>query len=175
MYRAYTTTCTTLLITFLTSGLLQIRVWGQKEDSLNNAHIQELEKRIKILEQTVKELQEHLQTKQSARSQHPKKEPVQVLGTPEQTLSPEPPQNRAVRVSGYAFGDYYWMAENHNQNFEGRNGFWIRRAYLTFDKYLNDAIDMRLRFEMNSAGDFTTKKKTDSFHQRCLDPLGIRR
>ena len=163
MYRAYTTTCTTLLITFLTSGLLQIRVWGQKEDSLNNAHIQELEKRIKILEQTVKELQEHLKTKQSTRSQQPKKEPVQVLGTPEQTLSPEPPQNRAVRVSGYAFGDYYWMSENHNQNLEGRNGFWIRRAYLTFDKHLNDAIDMRLRFEMNSAGDFTTKKKLTPF------------
>lgn len=163
MYTAHTTPCTSLLSILLISSLLQIRVWGQKEDSLHNTHTQELEKRIEILEQTVKELQEHIQTQQDVRSQQSQKEPVQVLGTPEQVLSPDSPQNRAVEVSGYAFGDYYWMAGNHNQNFEDRNGFWIRRAYLTFDKQLNDAIDMRFRFEMNSAGDFTTKKKLTPF------------
>lgn len=63
------------------------------------------------------------------------------------------------KLSGLAFGDYYWMAQNHDKNIEGDNGFWIRRIYLTYDQDISDSFSARLRFEMNSPGDFSTSAK----------------
>lgn len=68
-----------------------------------------------------------------------------------------------TRISGLAFGDAYWMAGNHDADFEGRNGFWLRRAYLTFDRDLSEELALRLRFETNSAGDFTSANKLEPF------------
>ncbi|MFQ5650809.1 MAG: hypothetical protein ACE5IY_12775 [bacterium] len=62
-------------------------------------------------------------------------------------------------IKGYMFGDYYYMAGNHNKEIEDANGFWLRRIYLTYDKGLSEAFAIRLRFEMNSAGDFASKDK----------------
>lgn len=61
-----------------------------------------------------------------------------------------------TKISGYMFGDYYWIAANHNADLEGKNGFWFRRIYLTFDQSLSEEWKVRLRFELNSPGDFTT-------------------
>lgn len=63
------------------------------------------------------------------------------------------------KISGYMFGDYYYMAGNHNEDLEGTNGFWMRRIYVTYDKGLSEAFSMRFRIEMNSAGNFTSKAK----------------
>lgn len=63
------------------------------------------------------------------------------------------------KVSGYMFGDYYYVTSNHNKQVEDQNGFWFRRIYLTYDQGLGERLDVRLRFEMNSAGDFSSNSK----------------
>lgn len=65
----------------------------------------------------------------------------------------------SMKIGGLAFGDYYYVAKNHDASLEDNNGFWLRRIYLTFDKPLNDALDARVRFEMNSAGDFKSASR----------------
>jgi hypothetical protein len=59
---------------------------------------------------------------------------------------------KRLKISGLAFGDFYWFASHHNPEIEGQNGFWMRRIYLTFDYNIHDDLDFRLRFEANSAG-----------------------
>jgi len=61
-----------------------------------------------------------------------------------------------TRISGLMFGDAYWVARNHDDAIEGENGFWFRRIYLTFDSKVNDQWALRLRFEANSPGDFSS-------------------
>ena len=68
-----------------------------------------------------------------------------------------------VDFSGYMFGDYFYVAKNHNQSLEGQNGFWYRRIYLTADKKISDEISSRVRLELNSPGDFQTKDKMKPF------------
>ncbi|PAU95601.1 hypothetical protein CK503_00615 [Aliifodinibius salipaludis] len=46
------------------------------------------------------------------------------------------------------------MAQHHNEDIEGENGFWFRRIYMTYSRDLNEAFSTRIRLEMNSAGDF---------------------
>ena len=62
---------------------------------------------------------------------------------------------------GYMFGDAYYLASydavEDGNGLEGSNGLWFRRIYLTFDWTFNDAWSSRLRTEMNSPGDFTTR------------------
>lgn len=57
-------------------------------------------------------------------------------------------------LGGTVFADYYWMAQHHNNEIEGRNGFWFRRIYLTYDHKLSGQFSGRLRLETSSAGDF---------------------
>lgn len=57
-------------------------------------------------------------------------------------------------LSGRVYSDYYWVAQHHNQDIEGKNGFWFRRIYLTYNRDLNESFSTRVRLEMNSAGDF---------------------
>lgn len=61
------------------------------------------------------------------------------------------------KFSGYMLGDYYFVAANHNKAIEDVNGFWMRRIYFTYDQKLDDGFSVRLRTEMSSPGDFTTK------------------
>ncbi len=71
-------------------------------------------------------------------------------------------------IKGYMATEYYWNF-NHNTGkiddggFQGRHGFWFRRIYFTYDNRLSDTVKMRLRFEMNSPGDFTTSSTLNSF------------
>lgn len=62
-----------------------------------------------------------------------------------------------AEFSGYMFGDFYYVASNHNQSLKDKNGFWMRRIYLTFDKKIGGDYSVRLRLEMNNAGDFESK------------------
>jgi hypothetical protein len=61
-------------------------------------------------------------------------------------------------LSGTIFTDYYWMAQHHNDDIEGKNGFWFRRIYATYDQRLSDGFSTRLRLQMSSAGDFQTDR-----------------
>jgi hypothetical protein len=70
---------------------------------------------------------------------------------------------RENTIHGLLFGDYYWMARHHNDDVKNRNGFWIRRVFLTFDRSVNDKWDARIRFEMNSAGDFSSSDKLSPY------------
>ncbi len=65
------------------------------------------------------------------------------------------------KISGYMFGDYYYVASNHEKDIEDQNGFWFRRIYLTYDQGLEENFSTRLRLEMNSAGDFTSRDKLE--------------
>lgn len=67
------------------------------------------------------------------------------------------------KISGYMFGDYYYVASNHNKTLEDQNGFWFRRIYFTYDHGLSEDFDIRFRLELNSAGDFTSKTKLEPF------------
>lgn len=64
-------------------------------------------------------------------------------------------------ISGYMFGDYYWVAASHDSDLEGRNGFWFRRIYLTFDQTLSEHWSVRLRGEMDQPGDFSSGVKME--------------
>jgi hypothetical protein len=73
------------------------------------------------------------------------------------TPPPEPPKAAeapAFKISGLVYGDYYYVAENHRDDLEGQNGFWIRRVYFTYDHTLSKALSVRFRLEANSKGDF---------------------
>lgn len=67
------------------------------------------------------------------------------------------------RFSGYMFGDLYYVASNHKSNLEGRNGFWFRRIYFTYDKALTGGFSMQFRLEMASPGNFTSNSKLVPF------------
>lgn len=62
-------------------------------------------------------------------------------------------------LSGLVFGDYYWLANHHNPDLENKNGFWLRRIYLTYNYAFSEAFSSRLRLEMNSAGDFESSQE----------------
>lgn len=64
-----------------------------------------------------------------------------------------PVMAQTMEISGYVFGDYYWVASGHD---EGANGLWFRRIYLTLDQELDPSWALRLRGEMNQPGDFKT-------------------
>lgn len=71
-------------------------------------------------------------------------------------------------INGYMINEYYFVLDHHSGSIDdggiqGRHGFWFRRIYFTYNNALTDAIKMRLRFEMNSPGDFTTIDTLDAF------------
>ncbi|SHF51160.1 hypothetical protein SAMN05443144_109142 [Fodinibius roseus] len=61
--------------------------------------------------------------------------------------------------SGLIFSDYYWFAESHNADLKGKNGFWFRRIYFTYDHEISNSFSSRLRLEMSSPGDFASNEK----------------
>jgi hypothetical protein len=62
-------------------------------------------------------------------------------------------QSQAI-FKGYILGEYYYVPQQHDEDIEGRHGFWFRRIYFTYDNQLADNLKMRLRFETNSPGEF---------------------
>jgi hypothetical protein len=76
---------------------------------------------------------------------------------------PATPWYERLEVSGYLFGDAYAVLEHHDPAIDDQTGFWIRRGYLTFDADVADEWSARLRFEVNSPGDFTTNAKMNPF------------
>lgn len=62
-------------------------------------------------------------------------------------------------ISGRVYTDYYWMAQHHDPDIEGENGFWFRRIYMTYNRNLDNGFSSRLRLAMSSSGDFTSDNK----------------
>jgi len=68
----------------------------------------------------------------------------------------------AGKFSGLMFGDYYWYDKWHQDQIsatnttkvEGQQGFWLRRAYFTYDLALSEKFTTRFRLEANSNGQF---------------------
>jgi len=60
------------------------------------------------------------------------------------------------KLKGYMFSDYYYVAQHHDSDIEGRHGLWFRRIYFTYDNKLADNLKIRLRLEMASPGDFSS-------------------
>jgi hypothetical protein len=95
--------------------------------------------------------------------------PGQAIEAPPTSPAPPAPQDgekpwfERTKVSALFFGDAYLVADHHDGAIEGQNGFWFRRAYLTFDFAISEAWSTRLRFESNSPGDFTTSARLDPF------------
>jgi hypothetical protein len=58
----------------------------------------------------------------------------------------------AGKITGLAFGDYYYFMDHHDSKFDHQQGFWLRRAYLGYDYAFSATMNMRARFEMNSNG-----------------------
>lgn len=56
------------------------------------------------------------------------------------------------KLSGYMFGDYYYVAAAASDSREGENALQFRRMYLTYDKGIDDGLSTRLRLEANDAG-----------------------
>jgi hypothetical protein len=83
-------------------------------------------------------------------------------GDPTAIKAPEPPKSPfpAGKFSGLMFGDYYFYDKWHqdqisatNTNgFQGQQGFWMRRAYFTYDLAFNEKFTTRFRLEANSNG-----------------------
>jgi hypothetical protein len=72
------------------------------------------------------------------------------------------------QIKGYMIAEYYYNFNHHtgeidDGGFQGRHGFWFRRIYFTYNHKLSDTVKMRLRLEMASPGDFTTKSTLDPF------------
>jgi hypothetical protein len=93
-----------------------------------------------------------------------------VVAAPEPAPVPEaapapspPPWYERFKVSGLLFGDAYAVFAHHDPAVDDQTGFWIRRGYLTFDAQVADEWSARLRFEINSPGDFETNSKLDPF------------
>ncbi len=64
-------------------------------------------------------------------------------------------------ISGVVFGDYYFVPTHHAEKdgaklYEGQNGLWFRRIYLTYDSDLSDKIKGRIRLEASSDGKFNS-------------------
>ena len=70
----------------------------------------------------------------------------------QQPPPPPPPAPQPWRISGLVFGDYYYFSDSHLDEWKDQQGFWLRRAYLTFDYDLSARLTTRLRFEANSDG-----------------------
>jgi len=76
----------------------------------------------------------------------------------------------AGSIDGYMVADYFYLAQHHNEeDLEGRNGFWFRRIYFTYNNRLGENIKVRLRLEMNSPGDFSSSSLNPYVKDAYLD------
>jgi len=59
-------------------------------------------------------------------------------------------QDSGGRFSGYMFGDYYYVVNNHDQSLIDLHGYQFRRIYFTYDYNIDNAWSTRLRLEMSN-------------------------
>ena len=68
------------------------------------------------------------------------------------------------KISGYMFGDYYWVvsADDDAKMPQKQNAFQFRRIYFNYDKGITDDFDIKFRLEAKDAG-FGKKDKMIPF------------
>ena len=64
-------------------------------------------------------------------------------------------------IKGYMVGEYYFVLDHNTGEYgdgggKGRNGFWFRRIYFTYDNKLSDSVKMRFRLETASPAQWST-------------------
>jgi len=67
--------------------------------------------------------------------------------------------DNSAKLKGYMIGEYFYGLANHSDAFEGENGFWFRRIYLTYDNSFSKQWKVRLRFEADSNPPWDGKDK----------------
>lgn len=72
-------------------------------------------------------------------------------------------QDKPLVISGVLFGDAYQFFSSSTPSLDGRNGFILRRGYVTFDKGLSDTLSARVRFEIAQPGDYRTNTTMEPF------------
>jgi hypothetical protein len=83
--------------------------------------------------------------------------PAPAPAVPAQPAEAAAPAAPTQVFSGLMFGDYYYIAQNHRASIEKQHGFWMRRVFFTFDHGFSKSVTARVRLEMNSPGDFTSR------------------
>lgn len=61
------------------------------------------------------------------------------------------------KFSGLMFGDYYYVADNHNTNIKDHHGYWFRRIYFTYDYTIDNNFSTRFRLEMGNDGSYSSE------------------
>ena len=67
------------------------------------------------------------------------------------------------KLSGVMFGDFYSVRGHNDASIKGKDGFWIRRIYLTYDKKIDAKLSAQLRLEAKDPGDFSTSQSMEPF------------
>jgi hypothetical protein len=71
--------------------------------------------------------------------------------------------NDPGRISGVLFGDYYTVRGHNDASIVGKDGFWVRRLNLVYDKNLEKNLSMQVRIETKDPGDFSTSQNMEPF------------
>lgn len=88
-----------------------------------------------------------------ARAQVVSEQRAPAASPPAQAAAPTPAASPpADKFSALLFGDYYYFAQDHDPDWDGENGFWLRRVYLTWDHTFSPTLTTRFRLEANSNG-----------------------
>jgi hypothetical protein len=109
----------------------------------------------------------------TARGQSPPAAPPGSNAPASQEQAPAgPAAARPWSFGGQIFADYYVVASHAPRlpitpeapdDLEGRNGFWLRRVYLTYDHTFTPRLSTRIRLEANSSGDFVDSSAAEAF------------
>lgn len=67
------------------------------------------------------------------------------------------------KISGIIFGDFYSVRGHNDASIKGRDGFWVRRIYLTYDKKIDAKLSTQIRLEAKDPGDFSTVRDMEPF------------
>jgi hypothetical protein len=78
------------------------------------------------------------------------------------------PAQPADKFAALLFGDYYYFARHHDPDWDGENGFWLRRIYLTWDHTFSPTLTARFRLEANSSGKLQSASITPYFKDAYL-------
>ncbi|MBL8047469.1 MAG: hypothetical protein JNJ45_02190 [Chthonomonas sp.] len=59
------------------------------------------------------------------------------------------------KLSGVMFGDMYFFGKHNDAAIQGKQGFWLRRITLQYDREIDAKLSARVQIESKDPGDFT--------------------
>lgn len=72
------------------------------------------------------------------------------------TINAQESEKSNFKIGGLAFGDFYYVDQNHLEDAIGDKGFVLRRGYITFNTKINQNWFGRFRIEVNQSSEFET-------------------